>query len=181
MAEDVGSVTLGLQSMTVANLEEMTGTDTMMRPNFPLPRELRDQIYSYLLCAEHVYEDRWYKLPPGRRGDVCIFRGLLFNVVDADGGLRLLPRTIAAPVLLAHTTSTSTSLRPTTKSMKKLQRCCKQTTSLSCRISGRILQRLSILSVFRLSPRTIYTLEASSVTCCAYTCKLLKTLSHTRT
>jgi hypothetical protein len=40
------------------------------RITFPLPRELRDKIYGYLLTAEHVLDEPWYIRPESLRGEV---------------------------------------------------------------------------------------------------------------
>ena len=55
-----------LQNKSVAALS------TPIRANFPLPRELRDRIYGYLLQPEHITERApWQGWPEAKNGLVC--------------------------------------------------------------------------------------------------------------
>lgn len=66
MAEDSASLVIATQRLNISDSTDDAGT----RPaqvNFPLPRELRDQIYGYLLRHEHVHEDPWPQRTPRKK------------------------------------------------------------------------------------------------------------------
>ena len=54
--EDVEGVGAQLEQLSISNGADQETPMTVPRANFPLPRELRDQIYGYLLHHEYVHE-----------------------------------------------------------------------------------------------------------------------------
>ncbi|KAK5171820.1 uncharacterized protein LTR77_003456 [Saxophila tyrrhenica] len=68
MAETTDELVSSLGTLSVDDKSTQPAEPTSLRANFPLPRELRDHIYGYLLSHEHVHEKPWYTHPSERRG-----------------------------------------------------------------------------------------------------------------
>lgn len=71
---DTEALTTSIAAMAVSDttLTAAQGAhNSPSRSNLPLPRELRDQIWRYLLRHEHVHDGMWRDRPLSRRGPVC--------------------------------------------------------------------------------------------------------------
>ena len=64
------TLTSQLQSTLVFNQLSDAATAPPPQPNFPLPRELRDQIYGYLLRDEYVHDRPYRHRTQSERGKV---------------------------------------------------------------------------------------------------------------
>lgn len=67
---------INLQTLTLSDSQLAAQCSTQLLPNFPLPRELRDQIYLYLLHHEYVHDRPYHRRSKDKRGLVSSFNSL---------------------------------------------------------------------------------------------------------
>ena len=72
MAEDAQAVAQKLQDVSIAESDTMAQQQPPHLPNFPIPRELRDKIYGYLLHHEHLVDEPYHTRSEDKRGRVRI-------------------------------------------------------------------------------------------------------------
>lgn len=70
MAELTEDIAMELHNMTITI--QSAEAHTELRSKFPLPRELRDRIYAYLLVGEYVRDEPYHTLPPSQRHAVSM-------------------------------------------------------------------------------------------------------------
>lgn len=68
MAEDIEPVAAAMQDISLSGSNAAVSKPAI--PNFPIPRELRDKIYSYLLHYEYVEDEPYHTRPKEERSEV---------------------------------------------------------------------------------------------------------------
>lgn len=69
-SEDLQAATESLEALNVAEITQDPGSTITPRANFPIPRELRDIIYSFLLYNDNVQAKPYRTRDASTRGKV---------------------------------------------------------------------------------------------------------------